>query len=110
MRMIEADNVQPPMPRLLLDADQLTRRNLVTIVSRVGSRILSRHRVDHSVAVRSHVTQQDPAALVRISLFSMSANPIELHLAHAQHRDFTRPQNRSLGYSSIPAKHLKRRR
>ena len=58
MRMIKADDIQSATPCLLLDADQFLRRNLIAIVSGVGSGIFSRNRVDHGVAVLFHVPQQ----------------------------------------------------
>ena len=42
MRMIKADDIQPATPCLLLDADQLLRRDVVAIVSRVRPRIFGR--------------------------------------------------------------------
>jgi hypothetical protein len=83
MRMIEANNVEPSAPCLLLDPDQLLRRYVIAIVSGVGARILRRDRVDNRVHILFDLTQQHPAALVRIGLFPVPANGIILRLVHA---------------------------
>src|ERR1700739_3076391 len=86
MRMIEADNVQALLPRLSLDSHQFLRRDVITIVRRIGPRVAGTHEGLHLVGSILEESEQHSATFMRISLFPMLTDFPILCLAQHQHR------------------------
>jgi hypothetical protein len=73
MRVVEADDVFSPLPPLPLDANQFARIDAIAIVRRVVPGVArARNRVDNTV-ISIHLAEQNPAAFVRIGLFTVPA-------------------------------------
>ena len=71
MRVIETRYAQTLPPRFALNLYQFSRRNLIPVVRRIGSRITGLYRCFNAPALCCIVPQQSAAALVRISLFAV---------------------------------------
>ncbi len=86
VRVVEPDDVQLRLARLALNAEQLARIDVIAVVGRVCAGVAAEHDgadILNSFAV--DYAQQHAAALVRISLFAMTAKLIELRFADLQH-------------------------
>ncbi len=85
VRVVEADNLQPLLARLALDADQLLRRNLIAAVGGIGADIFCACDGDNMLRVLFHTAQQYAATFVGIGLLSMLAERVVLGCADAEH-------------------------
>src|SRR6185312_17544074 len=74
MRVIEADDVFSALAALALDADQIFRINVVTVVRRVGAGVSGARGGGHDTGIVSHLAKQHAAALVGIGFFAVAAN------------------------------------
>src|SRR5579872_1602147 len=86
MRMIKADDVFAPLTALPLNADQLLRIDVVTILWRIIARIATTcNRGYHAYVVSIHLPKQDTTTLVRIGLLAMLSKGREVGLRKLQH-------------------------
>lgn len=84
--MIEADDFQAFFPRLPLHPHQLLRRNVITIVRRIGPRVAAAHGFARDPSLIVWMTEKHAAALVRIRFLAVAADRIVFEFAHLQHR------------------------
>jgi hypothetical protein len=89
VRVIEADDILPPLAPFALDPNQFPRVDVVPVVGRVGACIAAaRGRGNKLQPIIRKTAQQNAAAFVRVSLFPMSADRIIVFAGELEHAHF----------------------
>src|SRR5581483_1540896 len=87
MRVIEADHIQLPLPRMTFAAQQLPRLDeKATSPGFFFTGVGNREELNQGFAsILLEMAQQEPAAFVGIFIFTQAANLIDMLLPHTDH-------------------------
>src|SRR5207237_3962591 len=85
MRVIEADNVLSALTTFALDTHELARIDVIAVVRRIIASVAAARGGSHNTLLAVHSAKQNAAALVRISLFPVTAEGFVVGFINLKH-------------------------
>ena len=87
MRMIEPDDVLSALPAFPLDANQFAWIDVIAILRRIRTRVAAAGNGCHGAHFPVHLAEQNPTALVGISLLAVLAKSVVILALDLQHKN-----------------------